>query len=87
MPLALNDADGKSEATLLVEGLVDAMMLEYEAFKEAMRIPLGAQEVTRDGFRKWFKAADPQLRMQFIQQNGVEQTLAMLGSDITGIRG
>lgn len=84
MPFPTSDADGKSDATLLVEGLVGAMMQKYEVFQEAMRIPLGVQEVTRDGFRTWWRQADPTLRMAFIQQNGVYRVLDMLGHSMTG---
>lgn len=79
MPSLLNDADGKSEATLFVQGLVEAMLLEYDALKEAFRVPLGVQEMTLERFRSWWKQADRELRMQFIQQNGVFKTLDMLG--------
>lgn len=84
MPSHFSDSDGKSEATLLVQGLVEAMLKEYETFREVLKIPLGVQEVTRDGFRKWFLQADPQLRRQFIQQNGVPRTLELLGPGVLG---
>lgn len=83
----LNNADGKSEATLLVEGLVEGMMQQYEAAREAFRVPLGVQEVTVDGLRKWFRQADPALRMQFIQKNGVYETLKMLSPGAMGGNG
>lgn len=84
MPLLLDDADGKSEATLLVEGLVEAMMQQYEAVKEAFRIPLGVQEVTMDGFRKWWRGADYKMRISVIRQYGLEAVLRMLGPVVGG---
>lgn len=80
MPSAINENDGKSIATELVEGLVEGMMQQYEAAKEAFRIPLGVQEVTMDGLRKWWDepTTDYEQRMQFVKQHGVEATMRML---------
>ena len=74
----LRDSDGKSEATVLLEMLLDRMEEQFDSISEALRIPLGMQEMTMDGFRKWWAKASPAQRMEYTSQHGVTATLDQL---------
>lgn len=78
------DSDGKSEATVLLEMLLERMEEQYTAFSEALSIPLGVQEVTMQGFRAWWNGASYEMRMQAIREYGVDAVMRFLGPVVQG---
>ena len=78
--MAGTENEGKSEATVLVEMLLDEMKRMLESAKEAFGVPFGAQEVTRATWRKWFtEQATPEQRAEQIAQRGAVAVAQDLG--------
>ena len=87
--MPLSDSEGKSEATIRLQMLGEAMIGRYMAYSEAWRVPLGVQEVGIEGWRKWWKAAGPEARMNDLLERGGgdvragwQGTMEMLGPDL-----
>jgi len=78
MPSLLNDQDGKSEATLTSEALLELMLNQYDNIREVLRIPLGIQEIKMGVFPKWWKNANYDMRMAVIRAYGLPAVMRWL---------
>ena len=79
-----DNSDGKSKATIWLEMLLERMEGRFDSMSEVLKIPLGIQEMTMDGFRKWWRTADEAARRRAIKEQGLDAVLRMLGPGILG---
>ena len=70
--------DTKSEPTLIVEALTDAMYEMYKELKEAWPEPFGMERITSGEYKKRFGAMTREQRLAEIGRVGVDGILKLM---------
>lgn len=68
----------KSEPTLMVEALADAMYERYTQLKEAWAVPFGTEQITMAEYRKRYESMTREQRVQEMIRYGPELLLRIL---------
>ena len=70
----------KSELTIRIEMLLEAMEDRYQALLKEWPVPFGMEQVSPEEFRRRFFAMTPEQRLEEIRRMGPERVLEIIQS-------